>query len=65
MQVFYGLPHREGDRILTCQHEYGSNYIAYMQAGAAPAACKNRGNLAKDVHLLHSDTHYTSVVRNG
>ena len=31
MQVFFGLPFTEGDRILTSVIEYGSNYIAYLQ----------------------------------
>ncbi|KAK9862697.1 hypothetical protein WJX84_002020 [Apatococcus fuscideae] len=31
-QVFFGLPLAKGDRILTSQAEYGSNYLAYIQA---------------------------------
>ena len=30
-QVFFGLPFQKGDRILTSQAEYGSNYLAYIQ----------------------------------
>ena len=30
-QVFFGLPFSRGDRILTSQAEYGSNYLAYIQ----------------------------------
>ena len=39
-QVFYGLELRQGDRILTSQHEYSSNFTAFLQArrAAAPAA---------------------------
>ncbi|KAK9901374.1 hypothetical protein WJX75_009053 [Coccomyxa subellipsoidea] len=31
MQVFYGIPFQQGDRILTGIHEYGANYIAFLQ----------------------------------
>ncbi|KAK9841124.1 hypothetical protein WJX74_000394 [Apatococcus lobatus] len=31
-QVFFGLPFQRGDRILTSRAEYGSNYLAYIQA---------------------------------
>jgi selenocysteine lyase/cysteine desulfurase len=30
--AFHGMDLREGDRILTCDAEYGSNYIAFLQA---------------------------------
>lgn len=30
-QVFFGLSFQKGDRILTSQAEYGSNYLAYIQ----------------------------------
>ena len=36
-QVFYGLELRQGDRILTSQQEYASNYTAFLQA-RRPAA---------------------------
>lgn len=31
MQVFYGIPFKNGDRILTGVHEYAANYIAFLQ----------------------------------
>ena len=30
-QVFYSMPLRAGQRILTCESEYASNYIAFLQ----------------------------------
>lgn len=30
-KAFFGIPFQEGDRILTCQSEYGANYIGYLQ----------------------------------
>ena len=34
MQVFYGIPFKSGDRILTGTHEYAANYIAFLQVGS-------------------------------
>ena len=31
MQVFYGIPFKGGERILTGVHEYAANYIAFLQ----------------------------------
>ncbi|KAK9837100.1 hypothetical protein WJX81_002716 [Elliptochloris bilobata] len=37
-QVFYGLELSQGDRILTSQHEYSSNYNAFLQVGRRTGA---------------------------
>ncbi len=30
-KAFFSIPFNEGDRILTCESEYGANYIGYLQ----------------------------------
>lgn len=30
-KAFFGIPFEAGDRILTCESEYGANYIGYLQ----------------------------------
>jgi cysteine desulfurase/selenocysteine lyase len=46
--VFYSLPFRAGDRILTAQAEYASNFLAYLQV------CRRTG---ARVEVIPSDHH--------
>jgi cysteine desulfurase/selenocysteine lyase len=38
-QVFYGIPFKKGDRILTSVIEYGANYIAFLQVSIHFSIC--------------------------
>lgn len=42
-QVFYGLPLRQGQRILCSRAEYGSNYIAFLQV------CRRSGAVVESI----------------
>jgi len=46
--AFYSIPFQPGDRILTCEAEYASNYIAYLQV------CRRTG---ARVEVIPSDEH--------
>ena len=50
LQVFYGLPIKGGDRILTSVMEYGSNYIAFLQASADAMAFSYRIGVTWNVY---------------
>jgi cysteine desulfurase/selenocysteine lyase len=48
--VFYGIPLRPGDKILTCRAEYASNYIAFLQR------CRQTG---AEIVVLEDDSNGT------
>ncbi|RDD61156.1 aminotransferase class V-fold PLP-dependent enzyme [Ferruginivarius sediminum] len=54
--AFHGMDLREGDRILTCDAEYGSNYIAFLQArerkGVSVEAVPSDANGQLDIGAL-------------
>jgi len=56
--AFYAMKFSEGDRILTCQSEYASNYIAYLQVarktGAVIEAAPNDPSGQIDVAALEN-----------
>lgn len=56
--IFYALPLKPGDRILTCRAEYASNYIAFLQrcqlTGAEVIVADNDDDGAVSIESLRS-----------
>lgn len=55
-QVFYGIPFKAGDRVVTAVAEYGSNFIAYLQVcqriGVVVEVCPELPSGALDLAAL-------------
>lgn len=59
-QVFYGIPFKPGDRILTSVIEYGANYIAFLQV-PVHAHCLLRSGLREPLPLCLMPRHFEWV----
>lgn len=57
LQVFFGIPFKQGDVILTSQAEYGSNYLAYLQVRGSMCAAVTRMPAASHTAVLCRRAH--------